>query len=69
MRFLPFPRLSLGVVLAAVVFVLGHVRAAVPLAGPVPVSALILAAALVVTLAGAAVAAWLVVAGRPYRTA
>ena len=64
---LPFPRLTLGVVLAAAVYILGHVRAAVPLAGPVPVSTLILAAALTVTIAAAAVAAWLVIAGSPYR--
>jgi hypothetical protein len=61
------PLLPVAAALAALMYFLGHVRASVPLAGPVPVSGLVLAAALTVTIAAAAVAVWLVIAGRPYR--
>jgi hypothetical protein len=66
---LRIPRLYLAAILGAVFYLLHHVRAAVPLAGAVPVPVLVLAAGLTICAAGAALAAWLVVSGRPARTA
>jgi hypothetical protein len=64
---LRIPRPYLVAILAAILCFLRHVRAGLPLAGPVPVPVLLLAAGLTVCAIGAAVAAWLVITGRPYR--
>jgi hypothetical protein len=59
------PRLPVAALIAAVALVfLHHVRAAVPLAGSVPIPVLMLAAGLTVCAIGAAVAVWLVLAYR-----
>jgi hypothetical protein len=62
---LRIPGYAAGGVLAIVLVILGHVRVAVPAFGAVPVPVLLLITGLIVGAVAAAVAVWLIVAGRP----